>query len=245
MERKYVIRAELPLDWGAAYYDLAAMVDAGNVRLPSFLVLDFPGAGEQPSVRIEAELVEGSFKATEVSFSAKPGSRGVTSDDLRAVRVDSWIQQVAQMVSQDVSDNPGGGRVAGWGGPGSLSSTGRRVVESMMPKRGRKPLGDDHYRRVARAYLDGGRRAAAVESAFDTTFSTAARWVRKARDLGFLDEDAAIGSASATPASPAGSDDPDSGAEEITADDLRSFAAWYADQPGGRELRPIDDERRR
>ena len=44
MERKYVIRAELPLDWGAAYYDLAAMVDAGNVRLPSFLVLDFPGA---------------------------------------------------------------------------------------------------------------------------------------------------------------------------------------------------------
>lgn len=35
-------------------------------------------------------------------------------------------------------------------------------------------------------------------------------------------------------------DDPDSGAEEITADDLRDFAAWYADQPGGRPTRALE-----
>lgn len=176
----------MPLDWGAVHWDALAMVDTGGVLLPSFMVLDFAGADSQPGLTIEADLVDGRYKVTEVRLEAKPGARGVTAEDLRAVRLESWVRQVANLLAVEVEDNPASaGQVAAWSG--DLSASGRRAAEASTPKRGRQPLGADHYRRVARVYVDGGGRVQAVADALDATFTTASRWVRKARELGLLD----------------------------------------------------------
>lgn len=58
------------------------------------------------------------------------------------------------------------------------------------PNVGRRPLGDDHYRQVAEAYSaaceDGLPPTTTVAEQSRVSKTTAAKWVARARDLGYL-----------------------------------------------------------
>lgn len=172
---------------GEVRHDGVAMAQVGDVMVPEYLEIDLPGSKDQPSLLIEAELVEGVLQCTKVCLTAKPGGGAVTGEHLRLVRVESWIEQVSKLVAVDVEPDTAGGLVAKWTEPGSLSVAGRRTVEKLMPKHGRRPLTEEHYQRVADVHAEHGS-VQGVAEALEVPFSTAARWVRTAKQRGLIEE---------------------------------------------------------
>lgn len=191
MERRYTLRVTLELGapgakMGEVHYDAMRTSRVGDVMVPDDLVIMLPGGPDQPSLRIEADLDAGVMKCSSVELVAKPGHRGVSSEDLRMVKVDALIDAVVKATSTEVVDRKDGGSMTAWSG-GGLSTVGRRTVEQVMPKRGRRAYGDDHYRQVAQVYM-ANEKVQDVEDKFDTSFSTAARWVREARKRGLINK---------------------------------------------------------
>ncbi len=192
VERRYTLRVTLELGspgakMGEVHYDAMRTSRVDDVLVPDDLVILLPGGPDQPSLRIEADLDGGVMKCSSVELVAKPGRRGVSSEDLRMVKVDTLIDAVVKATSTEVVDRDDGGSMTAWTGDG-LSTAGRRTVEQVMPKRGRQAYGAEHYRDVAKEYLRN-RRVQDVEEAFDTSFSTAARWVREARKRGMVEDE--------------------------------------------------------
>ena len=79
--------------------------------------------------------------------------------------------------------------------PGSLEEKNRKDLELYRepdPRRGGRPrlYDQDHFRKVADVYRDAWRRSNSptqtVASRFNVSPSTAAKWVKRARDMGFL-----------------------------------------------------------
>lgn len=174
---------------GFARHDLLKMVDVGGVAVPSQFEIDFPGEGEQPGVRIEAQLVDGVMRCQRITVTANPGGKPVTGAVLREIRLESWVDQVAKLLATPTEQTAPGKSVAKWRGDAPLDVAGSRTIDKLMPKRGRQPLSDEHYAAVAQHYFREADGVKGVAEAMGAPFQSAARWVREAKRRGLIAQD--------------------------------------------------------
>lgn len=182
---------------GWAYHDPTRCVRMGTSLVPAWFVIWLPGPADRVAVSIEADMVDGHMTCTDVHVVGKPGV-SVTGLALRNIAPDSLVNDVTRLLTEQSSEVEE--RVDDNGRPFSaftmyaggkrrkITAQEKHVLAGAAPTRGRKRLPDSHYREVAAAYVEGASRVQAVADRMGSSFSTAARWVRKAREMGFITE---------------------------------------------------------
>lgn len=193
-------------------YRLSDLQQIGDVRFPSPLVieLDMPRA-DRPHLVITSELVNGSVAATELTMTARPGQPISPSAMAEATNIDRWLDELWQLLglpntvkipndSAAISATMNGETLTndrsvttprdGHDGHDDTAPTPeqRTRIAPRVPtgRRGGPALPDDHYRLVADVWRQQGMKA--VQARWNRSYETAARWVRKARELGFITE---------------------------------------------------------
>jgi len=188
-------------------YRLSDLQQVGAVRFPSPLAieLDMPRA-DRPHLVIRSELVNGKIAATEVTMTARPGQTVSPIAMAEATNIDRWLGELWQLLGLPNIVETEAASV-----PAALDATpladeqnsmmtvrhGLDDAEALSPerhprnaakgRRGGRVLPDDHYRLVADVWRQQGMQA--VQARWNRSYETAARWVRKARKLGFITEE--------------------------------------------------------
>ena len=95
-----------PLRGGRAWHETMALpVKVRDRLVPETLFVDLDGDGEQPALRMKIEVRQGVPVCTELRLTARPGGRDVQRSDLRAVRIDSWIEQAVAVCSYEQTED--------------------------------------------------------------------------------------------------------------------------------------------
>lgn len=173
-------------EFGHALFDAADTVRLGNRIVPRAITVHVT-APALPEITLTIETAE----------DTRPRCTGVTvhGDDvrhthLRAIKVTDWIDAVVATVSQVVVADDDGRPVIT--GPAAGDASARNVaMAAIRAARGpRTRLNPDHLRRVGQVYTaNPGRGLLAVQEAFGAPRTTAARWVRAARQQGHIPGD--------------------------------------------------------
>jgi hypothetical protein len=143
-------------------------------------------------VELEIAATPGLLEITTYKAVRRPGGAPITARQFRRLPVDSLCEAagIAIALEGDVSD-----------GIVTLRPSLRDFVTLRPPQalhaRGRAPLGDEHFKQVASIYRSARRsgqpaaRAVADDSRWGRVvpLKTAERWIRAARDGGFLKGD--------------------------------------------------------
>lgn len=140
--------------------------------------------GDLPQdVRAEVvpDLTEGLLVVQRLEVCQRPGGEPVTSVGLRAVAVGKLVQACIPYLQTRTTD-PATGRVTGAGTPAVSSADLEHTRQNGTDRQ--------TLQRVAHIYrlslLRDGTPTKAVASAFRVSQATAARWVTKSRQAGFL-----------------------------------------------------------
>ena len=166
------------------------VLNIGGVELPSSAVATLkdhslvPGGPQLPyDVEIEIKLQDGEPpRCVRLSASSRADGQAVTSDGLRAIPLAAMVERVMVGVALEV------GREA----PQSFHSQPDwdAYRRWRVPEGGRRELSEEHLTAVADVYsLALALRQNPLEvvaDVFSASSSTAARWVRGARDHGVL-----------------------------------------------------------
>lgn len=169
----------------------AAIQIVGDRLVPSPIEVDFPGGTDGlPSLFMRIEVVDGVPRCTELTLrrSSEKGGREVRQKDLRMIELDSWVETFVAVFSSEITVNSGGRVTAVYSGD---EESLRRVMKTIrnVRKGGRRPLTEERKRRVAELYNahdQGGIEA--VEIAFTVSRSTAARYIKAAREAGLIEK---------------------------------------------------------
>lgn len=159
---------------GRASYDPSERVPVANRRVPRNIVVTIDGALKQPDYVMKIEVRQGIPQWTEVTLRARPGGADVRDKDLKALRLDDWLQQIVAMVSTTGGLKPQEDHTA-------LDDIG-------LAMKGRPRISREHLEQVAEIYREhiDGRPTDAVATAFGRDPRTAGRYIRMARDAGLL-----------------------------------------------------------
>lgn len=142
-------------------------------------------------------LARGRFDQEGQAGTAPPGHpRELTSRELRSLRLADIVQREQTRWQRLLVDG---------GGP-TISSPAREPADAHAGPGRPQLYGEDHYAEVARVYADAYRNQSRnptmkVAKDYQISRSTAAKWVAKARALGFLDstEERVAGGVSSAP----------------------------------------------
>lgn len=139
--------------------------------------------GYQYSVSLLLDRTEEGIRPTEVSISAPEGSPPISSTTLRALTVHSLTQIALREIAQ--RGESGAHKVRTDGPTTALTDSEVAEIRAAGPV-------DSSLKAVARFYnlavAMGEPPAKAVENALGLPRTTASKWVRRARDKGFLAE---------------------------------------------------------
>lgn len=192
MEAMGLVQVTVQLNMGTVTYDVEHTAVTDGVGYPTQFVFKVNGGEREPSLTVEAEMIDGRIAATKVDLQAPPG-RKVSPKHLEAVtQIDTLIESVFKAVSERVEPLPDGYGEGFWTAEDrELTVENRRTLTALQPtsERGRKALPDDHFKRVAAFYETHDRSVRAVADHWGKSRESAARWVRKARELGYISEE--------------------------------------------------------
>jgi hypothetical protein len=207
-------RIELPAGW--AEWDRGSFVQVGDRAVPQRIEVTFPSSPDGwPSLHMTIEVRRGAPHCTELTIRAHPDGREVRGVDYRAVDLENWVDTIAAEASMDVVTADDGTTVfrrslnralrssgAGEAIDASLPEFARMLRDDSGEKESRQArktiksarsgarriVTDDVLRKVAEVYRENvaDRPVEAVGGAFRTTHRTAARYVQRAREQGFL-----------------------------------------------------------
>lgn len=174
------------------FYDLddQAILE-GKTLIPRWFAVHVVGDDGEPEVMLEADLVKGHMVCTRLEAATKPGT-GITGAWLRNLNPDRIIDETTRYIARqstqiETSEDGHGGRINSWAGvwDRTLENSEKKALNNIAPRRGRRPLPESHFQAVAKVYaLD--QRVETVQDTFHTSFSSAARWVRQAREKGLI-----------------------------------------------------------
>lgn len=158
----------------------------GAVYIPVTFSLRFTGDEQQPSLLVSYTVTQGAPVVSGVTVETKPGGRPVQRADLERVagNLHAWTDMAVKSVMRhgETADNSLtiGGQALQPMEKSRAASTGR--------KRANQKMNDGLLREVAAIYLDPAPygRYEAIQNHFDVSEPTAARYVRLARESGFL-----------------------------------------------------------
>jgi hypothetical protein len=171
---------------GRAWHDSMALpVKVRNRLVPETIFVDLDGDGEQPALRMKIEVRQGVPVCTELRLTARPGGREIQRTDLRAVRIDSWIEQVVAVCSYE-QDEPGG--VITKSAPTPADRENARAARRNAPRSGRPKVPPERLHEVADLYRRhaDGQPLLIVADVLGVSARTAARYVEKCRSDGLL-----------------------------------------------------------
>ncbi len=165
----------------------------GDLAVPDRFSLSLDDPNFPFLVEMVASARPGVVECEQLAVSRRENGPPVGGRRLRAVQVDRILQIAAESVAWRLVEN----------GPEGRSYEPAHDVEVVPYKvrhgsraKGRQPLSDDHLQKVADIYRAakgrGVREAIANDPQWDreapVPTPTVARWIRAARDRGFLDE---------------------------------------------------------
>lgn len=209
-------RIELATGWAEWDSDLDLFVAVGDRAVPQRIDLTLAGApGKQPSLKMTIEIRRGAPHCTELTIKADPAGREVRTADVRAVRLEQWVDAVAALASVDVVTADDGStvfvrsinRAVRGAAPGDIVNSSLSEFSRMVHDEGgeqeiaealtsikdarsgsRRRLTDDLLMQVAGIYRANlmDRPGEAVQRAYWLSPRQAARYIRAARDKGFL-----------------------------------------------------------
>ena len=178
---------------GAAQFDLREQrVAVGDRWVPPVIVVNLPGGAAQPSLEMTIEVRQGIPVCAELRLSARADGPEVRDKDLRAVRIESLIEQAVARCSMrqvDPSEIP---RMSpadlADGIPAENYEAARRVRKENLAnvrraRAGRPRVSRERLAKVAelyRAHIDS-QPVEAVRAAFGVSYRTAARYVELCR----------------------------------------------------------------
>jgi hypothetical protein len=168
-----------------ARWDILAhrSVDVGHgVMLPEQFIARFI-VKDDHTVEMDIATVDGAPVCNAVRVIRHPGRPSLSGHELRRFPLAEWVRYACSMVGVG---NQGGVQTtsAEW-----KTETYRADVERVIPQPWRRNvLTDDFLKEVARVYRANADSAPieAIREAWPSAHSTAARWVRLARDRGYL-----------------------------------------------------------
>jgi hypothetical protein len=176
-------RGRLNLDVGYAEWDSMDSVRVGDRVVPRVISVVFPSSEGQPGLDFEIKVVKGVPRCSVLTIRADDAGREVRSKDVRAVRLEDWLEEIVAAASEQVVSDEGGVTTTVI----STSEDARqRAIRSVREARrgGRRKITPELLARVAEVYLahQDERPVEAVMSAFLTSYRTAARYVQLARE---------------------------------------------------------------
>lgn len=184
-------RTRLDLDGaGWAEWDHFDEVIVGDRLVPRVIDVELPGGSEspQPALRFRIEMVDGVPLCSRITLERRQGGRGVQSSDLRDIRLQDWIEDLVAVASSKVVSTDGGVIHAVIDRSPDSERDAHRAVRAMQ-RGGRRRVDQKHLTKVAEIYREhqaSGRPVEAVETAFGTSYRSAARWIQRARQEGLL-----------------------------------------------------------
>ncbi|MDQ3465980.1 MAG: hypothetical protein M3500_15110 [Actinomycetota bacterium] len=184
------IRARVELQIGHVEYDAAApTVRVGDRYLPAELFVAFPSDARGPALRMRLAVVNGVPQCRELTIESKDTGREVRTADLRAVTLETWIEDLFAVVSQRIVSEKDG-IVSTVSGESPLRMAEAAKVVQRARSASRQVITEETIREVARVYRANATRrpTQAVAKAFGVQHRTASKYVRRARDLGLLPE---------------------------------------------------------
>jgi len=160
----------------------------GGVYLPERFEMSWPSVDGHPGLHMSFAVSDGVPQCREVRITSSEDGRGVRTSDLRALRVDDWIETVCALIGEHEIERTADGIVT----TVSTNRAADRLAALRSVQRARRgtrrALTDDVLRRVAEVYREAGdgRPTQAVADHFGVKHRTAGDYVRAARDKGFL-----------------------------------------------------------
>lgn len=185
------MRQRIELDTGWAEWS-GPYVRVGDRAIPERIDVTMPGpaGGELPGLRMTIEAIGGAPRCTELVIYAQPGGREVRSTDLRAVRLEQWVEDIATWTSGDVIQTDDGAAQVVLRVGAIDAERERKVLRELQRARSksRRTVTDEVLRVAAETYRANAssRPVEAVGRAFATSHRTAARYVALARERGYL-----------------------------------------------------------
>lgn len=183
-----VVTETIETDWGWLRFPVGSGVRVGDRWVPTPIDIDFPGAGGQPALKMKIEVVKGVPRCTHLQFATVETGREVREKDLRAVKLDEWVETFVAICSGRITDEDGGKIQIAYSKSESDIRAGIKQV-SKARAGSRRQLTDEVKRRTAdtyNAHEKGG--IAAVEAAFNVSRSTAIRYINAAKSEGLINE---------------------------------------------------------
>lgn len=167
---------------------LKAPVRVGDRLIPSQVEVDFPGTPEQPMLHMFIEVIDAVPQCTEITLEAREGGAAVRLRDLQNIPLETWIETfVGIFAAQVVGEDEKTGEVTAIERRDDDALRGGVKAVATARAGSRRAMTADRKQRVAHIYNDqpsGGLEAVAVE--FGVSRSTAARYVKAARDAGLI-----------------------------------------------------------
>ena len=180
-------RGKMKLAFGNATWDLMDDVIVGDRLVPRAIDVDFESVEGQPSLRMRIEVRDGAPICADLTISAADGGREIRSVDLRAVRLEEWVEDIVSAIAMKVESIAEDGTVTASHERSVLAEQAalkairdarratRRNVEKILPE----------VARIYRARIDD-RPVEAVQAAFGVSYRTAGRYVQLCRDADLL-----------------------------------------------------------
>jgi hypothetical protein len=183
-------RTRVDFEHGYAEFDPTDQERMGGRLVPRLITVHIAGAPDHPATTLTLEARSGVPVCTQVTVQAKPEGREVRVADLRAIRLEDWLEAIiAEVALRIVITDDAGDPVVVSPAPGTPEARRVAVAAVRAARSGtRRRITDAHLRGVATVYLadtTGAPNKAVVER-FGVPKRTAARWVAAARDKGFI-----------------------------------------------------------
>lgn len=164
------------------------MVEIDGRLVPPWIEIDFPGK-ERPALYMEIKLIDLVPRLVQFRLTANPGEREVRAKDLRDVNLDEWVETAVALCSWEVvsTDEEGNRTSVLRAGPERVQEGARDFAR--LRQGSRRPVTRSKIEEAARIYNShdyGGLEA--IERALQVSRSTAARYKRRAVELGLIEE---------------------------------------------------------
>jgi hypothetical protein len=179
-------RARLSLAYGWAEWEDDKVV-VGERWIPRRIDVTMPSRGGLPALSMVIEVRRGFPQCTSIHVDAAPDGTEVRTTDVRAVRIEEWVEQVTATAAQTIlgTNVAGGIRLVDLH-PVKIKSATREIRAAR--RAGRRRITDELLREVASVYRQNelDRPTRAVGLALGLEPKTAQRYVQRARTAGFL-----------------------------------------------------------
>lgn len=175
---------------GRLTYDLTNQVVVGDRLLYGAMDVEFDGVDGEPALKMHLEVRDDRPQCRSLSIIALEDGREVLPKDINAVDLPTWVENIFAAESKKlVSDADGNVRALRV--DLTADEAWRQAVAPIREarrSRGARKLDDAHYRRVAEVYRASVGRSPTktVAEEFGVKSSMAEKYVRAARDRGFL-----------------------------------------------------------